>query len=56
MGFTRRYYITMESGEEERQGNRKLRERVGFSSAFLFPPRKWEAVTKGGTRETDNPM
>ena len=26
---------------------------VGFSSASLFPPRKWEAVTLGGTRGKD---
>ena len=26
---------------------------VGFSSAFLFPARKWEAVTQSGTRGRD---
>ena len=29
---------------------------VGFSSASLFPARKWEAVTQGGTRGIDHPM
>ena len=28
---------------------------VGFSSASLFPSRKREAVTKGGTRGIDHP-
>ena len=28
---------------------------VGFSSAPLFPTRKWEAVTQGGTRGIDHP-
>ena len=27
---------------------------VGFSSASLFPTRKWEAVTQGGIMEIDN--
>ena len=27
---------------------------VGFSSAFLFPARKREAVTEGGTRRIDH--
>ena len=29
---------------------------VGFSSAFLFPGRKQEAVTQGGTRGIDHPI
>ena len=29
---------------------------VYLSSASLFPKRKWEAVTKGGTRGKDHPM
>ena len=28
---------------------------MGFSSASLFPTRKWEAVTHGGTRRIDHP-
>ena len=27
---------------------------VGFRSASLFPARKWEAVTKGGSKGTDH--
>ena len=29
---------------------------VGFSSASLFPARRWEAVTQGGTRGIDHPI
>ena len=29
---------------------------VGFGSAFLFPARKWEPVTQGGTRGIDHLM
>ena len=39
---TQRYHIAWVSGEEERQ---KV---VSFSSVFLLPARKWEAVTQGG--------
>ena len=32
-------------GEEERQKSRSEEKVMGFSSASLFPARKWEAVT-----------
>ena len=58
-GSTQRYYNTEVSGEEKRQENTKRyegRESVGFSSASLFPARKREAITQGGTREIDHLM
>ena len=33
------------------QKSRSKEKVVGFSLALLFPPRKWEAVTQGGTIE-----
>ena len=33
------------------QKSRSEEKVVSFSSASLFPARKWEAVTQGGTRE-----
>ena len=43
--------------EEERQENTEKQELrvVGFSSVYLFPARKREAVTQGRTREIDHP-
>ena len=40
------------SREEERRKSQKSRNEekvVGFSFASIFPTRKWEAVTQGGT-------
>ena len=40
--------------EVRRRGKQKSRNKekvVGFNSASLFPTRKWEAVTQGGTIE-----
>ena len=42
------------SGEEDEMKTRKSRREekvVGFSSASLFPARKQEAITQGGTIE-----
>ena len=51
------YYIALEagSGEEEDRKTWKSRreEKVGFSSASLFPARKREAVTQGGTMKLE---
>ena len=45
----------MLGGQEKRkdktQKSRSEEKVVGFSSASLFPTRKWEAVTQGGTME-----
>ena len=49
-----RYYINGGSGEEEREKTQRSRSEekvVGFSSASLFPVRKWEAATQGETIE-----
>ena len=48
------YYIA--GGEEKRKDRKVSKSRsedkvVGFSSASLFPVRKWEAVTRGETME-----
>ena len=46
----------MSLGGQEKRKDRKIwksrseEKVVGFSSASLFPRRKWEAVTQGGTR------
>ena len=37
-----------------KQKSRSEEKVVGFSSVILFPERKWEAVTKGGTRGIDH--
>ena len=47
-----RHYIA--GGEEKRKGRKTRKSKseekmVGFSSASLFPARKREAVTQGGT-------
>ena len=44
----------MVEGEEKRNDRKSRKSRseekaVGFSSASVFPARKWEAVTQGGT-------
>ena len=49
-----RYYITI-GLEEERQENSEEKV-VRFSSASLFPTRKWEAVTEGGDMGIDHLM
>ena len=41
--------ITDVNNEEEREKGRDEEKVVGFSSAFIFPVRKWEAVTQSGT-------
>ena len=52
-GSTQTYYIA--GGGQEKRKDRKTRKSrseekmVGFISASLFPTRKWEAVTQGGT-------
>ena len=54
---TQKYYIAGGLGEEERRGKqRKSRSEekvVDFSSDSLFPERKREVVTLGGTRWID---
>ena len=40
--------------EEKRKENRSKEKVVGFSSASLFPARKREALTQGGTRGIDH--
>ena len=52
-GSTQRYYITggvRRKGKTGKHGKVKSRNEekvVGFSSASLFPVRKWEAITQG---------
>ena len=52
---------TISLGDEEKGKDRKTRKRrseekvVSFTSASVLPPRKWEAVTQGGTRGLDHP-
>ena len=41
------------TGKHRKVGEKKV---MGFSSASLFPERKWKAVTQGGTRGIDHPM
>ena len=49
-------------GVQDKRKDRKTRKSrseekvVSFSSASLFPAKKWEAVTQGGTREIDHLM
>ena len=45
-------------GQEKRKEKKKWKSRseekvVGFSLSFLFPTRKWEAFTQGGTKWID---
>ena len=48
-GSTQRYYI-------RRRGKTGKHGKVeGFSSEYVFPIRKWEAVIQGGTRGIDHP-
>ena len=53
---------TISLGCREKRKYRKARKSrseekvVGFSSVSLYPARKREAVTQGGTREIDHPM
>ena len=60
VGSIQRYYISL--GGQEKKKDRKTRKGrseekvVGFSSASLFPTRKWESVTQGGTRGIDHLM
>ena len=51
----------MLEGQEKRKGRKTWKSRseekvVGFSSAALFPARKWESVTHGGTMGIDHLM
>ena len=41
-------------GKTGKQKSRSESKVIGFSSASLFPERKWEAVTQGRTRGTDH--
>ena len=44
-------------GVQEKRKTWKIRSEekvVGFSSASLFPARKWEAVSQGGTMAIDH--
>ena len=43
-------------GKTGKQKSRNKENVVGFRPASLFPSRKWEAVTQGGTRGIDHLM
>ena len=53
---------TIQLEDQEKSKDRKTQKSmseekvVGFSSASLFPTRKWEAVTQGGTMEPFRPI
>ena len=51
-----RWEVKRKRKDRKTQKSRSEEKVVGFSSAYLFPARKWEAVTLGGTSLKDLPM